>query len=61
MEKEIKKSRCWHHRRFDTTNNIYAHEKLLEYLNTFDIDPKKCKITKTGVGVGEQYDLYYTD
>ena len=50
---------CWHYRHFDTTNGEYAHDKLLKYLNTYNIDPEKCKIIKSGAGVAEEYDLCY--
>jgi hypothetical protein len=50
---------CWHHRHFDSTDGEYAHNKLLTHLNTYNIDPEKCKIIKSGVGVNVEYDLYY--
>lgn len=50
---------CWHYRHFNTINGEYAHDKLLKYLNMYNIDPEKCKIIKSGTGVAEEYDLYY--
>lgn len=55
----MKKENYWHYVHFDTRNNEYAHNKLLKFLNDYDVSPEKCKIIKTGVGVTEEYDLYY--
>lgn len=55
----MEQTKIWRHRHFDTTNGEYAQTKLLKFLNDYDVAPEKCKIIKTGVGVNEEYDLFY--